>query len=98
MTFPFALATVVLACLSPDVASQQCRSGVTDEVKQSVREQLRQYQSGGENGTFPTVAVNCGQVYMSILSSCTNKSDISYLKTNRAFNVLIHSGKPNSFG
>jgi len=29
-----------------------------------------------------------------------NKSDISYLKTSRAFdiNVLIHSGKPNSVG
>jgi len=25
-----------------------------------------------------------------------NKSDISYLKTSRAFDVLIHSGKPNS--
>ena len=24
------------------------------------------------------------------------KSDISYLKTSRAFDVLIHSGKPNS--
>jgi len=69
-TFPIALAAVVLVCLSPEVASQQCRSGVTDEVKQSVREQLQHYQSGGENGTFPTVAVNCGQVYMSILSSC----------------------------
>ena len=68
-TFPIALAAVVLVCLSPEVASQQCRSGVTDEVRQSVREQLRQFQSGGENGTFPTVAVNCGQVhvYISIL-------------------------------
>jgi len=27
-----------------------------------------------------------------------NKSDISYLKTSRAFDVLIHSGKPNSVG
>jgi len=25
-------------------------------------------------------------------------SDISYLKTSRAFDVLIHSGKPNSVG
>ena len=25
-----------------------------------------------------------------------NKSDILYLKTSRAFDVLIHSGKPNS--
>ena len=66
-TFPIAVAAVVLVCLSPEVASQQCRSGVTDEVKQSVREQLRQYQSGGNNGTFPTVAVNCGQVCTSIL-------------------------------
>ena len=70
-TFPIALAAVVLACLSPEVASQQCRSGVTDEVRRSVREQLRQYQRRGENGTFPTVAVNCGQVHMSILSSCS---------------------------
>jgi len=67
-TFPIALAAVILVCLSPEVASQQCRSGVTDDVRQSLREQLRQYQSGGENGTFPTVAVNCGQVYTSILS------------------------------
>ena len=27
-----------------------------------------------------------------------NKSDISYLKTSLAFDVLIHSGKPNSVG
>jgi len=27
-----------------------------------------------------------------------NKSDISYLKTSRAFDILIHSGKPNSVG
>ena len=27
-----------------------------------------------------------------------NKSDISYLKTSRAFDVLIHSVKPNSVG
>ena len=27
-----------------------------------------------------------------------NKSDTSYLKTSRAFDVLIHSGKPNSVG
>jgi len=27
-----------------------------------------------------------------------NKSDISYLKTCRAFDVLIHSGKPNAVG
>ena len=58
-TFLIALAAIVLVYLSPEVASQQCRSGVTDEVRQSVREQLRVYQSGGENGT---VAVNCGQV------------------------------------
>jgi len=29
---------------------------------------------------------------------CYNKSDISYLKTSRAFDVLIHSVKPNSVG
>ena len=72
-TLLIALAAVILVCLSPEVASQQCRSGVTDEVKQSVREQLRQYQSGGNNRTFPTVAVNCGQVYMSILSPYSAK-------------------------
>jgi len=27
-----------------------------------------------------------------------NKSDISYLKTSWAFDVVIHSGKPNSVG
>ena len=58
----FSLVTVAalfLVCLPPEAVSQQCRSGVTDEIRQSVREQLRQ---GGENGTIPTVAVNCGQV------------------------------------
>ena len=48
-----------LVYLPPEAVSQQCRSGVTDEIRQSVREQLRQ---GGGNGTIPTVAVNCGQV------------------------------------
>jgi len=61
-TFLIALSAIVLVCLPPEVASQQCRSGVTDEVRQSLREQLRQYQSGGENGTFPIGAVNCSQV------------------------------------
>jgi len=28
----------------------------------------------------------------------SDKSDISYLKTSRAFDVLIHSGKPNLVG
>ena len=58
----FSLVTVAvlfLVCLPPETVSQQCRSGVTDEIRQSVREQLRQ---GAENGTIPTVAVNCGQV------------------------------------
>jgi len=67
-TFLIALSAIILICLSPEVASQQCRSGVTDVVRQSLREQLQQYQSGGNNGTFPTVAVNCGQVYKSILT------------------------------
>jgi len=71
-TFPIALAAIILVCLSPEVASQQCRSGVTDDVRQSVREQLR--RSGGNNGTFPAIAVNCGQVYISILSSCKKKA------------------------
>ena len=31
-------------------------------------------------------------------SNVMNKSDISYLKTSQAFDVLIHSGKPNSVG
>ena len=53
------IAVLFLVCLPPEAVSQQCRSGVTDEIRQSVREQLRQ---GGVNGTIPTVAVNCGQV------------------------------------
>ena len=73
-SFPIALAAVVLVCLSPEVASQQCRSGVADKVKQSVREQLRQYQSGGNNGTFPTVAVNCGQVCIYETTIWTSRS------------------------
>ena len=65
-TFLIALAAVILVGLSPEVASQQCSSGVTDEVRQSLLEQLRQYQSGGGSGTFPTVAVNCSQVFVFI--------------------------------
>ena len=48
----FSLVTVAvlfLVCLPPETASQQCSSGVTDEIRQSVREQLRQ---GRENGTI----------------------------------------------
>jgi len=82
-TLPIALAAIILVCLPPEVASQQCRSGVTDDVRQSLREQLRQYQSGGENGTFPTVAVNCGQVYMSNLSSCTKNLEKLHIEMCR---------------
>ena len=53
------VAALLFAWLPPEAVSQQCRSGVTDEIRQSVLEQLRQ---GRENGTIPTVAVNCGQV------------------------------------
>ena len=58
------VAAIFLACLPPETVSQQCRSGVTDEIRQSVREQLRQ---GGGNGTIPTVAVNCGQVRLVVM-------------------------------
>ena len=58
------VAVIFLVCLPPEAVSQQCRSGVTDEIRQSVREQLRQ---GEENGTIPTVAVNCGQVCLVVL-------------------------------
>ena len=57
------VAAIFLACLPPEAVSQQCRSGVTDEIRQSVREQLRQ----GGNGTFPTVAVDCGQVHLAVM-------------------------------
>ena len=49
------VAALFLVCLPPETVSQECRSDVTDEIRQSVREQLRQ-------GTISTVAVNCGQV------------------------------------
>jgi len=41
-----------------------------------------------------------GQTTESLKSSnlWKNKSDISYLKTSQAFDVLIHSVKPNSVG
>ena len=72
------IAALFLACLPPEAVSQQCRSGVTDEIRQSVREQLRQ---GGGNGTIPTVAVNCGQVRLfakcgSVLVCCTAKIEL----------------------
>ena len=57
------VAAIFLACLPPGAVSQQCRSGVTDEIRQSVQEQLRQ----GGNGTFPTVAVDCGQVHLVVM-------------------------------
>ena len=60
------VAALFLACLPPEAVSQQCRSGVTDEIRQSVREQLRQ----GQNGTIPTVAVNCGQVCLAGMCGC----------------------------
>jgi len=60
------VAAFFLVCLPPEAVSQQCRSGVTDEIRQSVREQLRQEQ----NGTISTVAVNCGQVCLVIMCGC----------------------------
>ena len=56
-----------LVCLPLEAVSQECRSGVTDEIRQSVREQLRQ---GAENGTISTVAVNCGQVCLGAKCGC----------------------------
>ena len=71
------VAAIFLACLPPEAVSQQCRSGVTDEIRQSVREQLSQ----GQNGTIPTVAVNCGQVCLIakcglVLACCTAKIEL----------------------
>jgi len=40
----------------------------------------------------------CGSTGAREFGFCKNKSDISYLKTSQAFDVLIHSGKPNSVG
>ena len=60
------VAALFLVCLPPEAVSQQCRSGVTDEIRQSVREQLRQ----GQNGTISTVAVNCGQVCLIAMCGC----------------------------
>ena len=44
------------------------------------------------------MAHNLGSFNVYKSTNFTNKSDISYLKTSRAFDVLIHSGKPNSVG
>ena len=90
------LVTVVaifLACLPPETVSQQCRSGVTDEIRQSVREQLRQ----GGNGTIPTVAVNCGQVRLaakcgSVLYAALQKlncSQVCYLQCVVRYVALV---------
>ena len=62
------VAALFLVCLPPEAVSQQCRSGVTDEIRQSVREQLRQ----GQNRTIPTVAVNCGQVRLFVMCACVD--------------------------
>jgi len=45
-----------------------------------------------------TIAKQLSMQLLYICISLSNKSDISYLKTSRAFDVLIHSGKPNSVG
>ena len=60
------VAALFLVCLPPEAVSQECRSGFTDEIRQSVREQLRQEQ----NGTISTVAVNCGQVCLVAMCGC----------------------------
>ena len=39
-----------------------------------------------------TVVINVTRIFV------RKKSDISYLKTSWAFDVLIHSGKPTSVG
>ena len=70
------VAAIFLACLPPEAVSQQCRSGVTDEIRQSVREQLRQ----GQNGTLPTVAVNCGQVRLA--AKCRSVLYVTLQKLN----------------
>jgi len=46
------------------------------------------------------IAIHCftWQEFIPLEYWSHNKSDISYLKTSRAFDVLIHSGKPNSVG
>ena len=69
------VAILFLVCLPPETVSQQCRSGFTDEIRQSVREQLRQ----GQNGTISTVAVNCGQVHLVAMCGCM---DLLHCKTS----------------
>ena len=71
------VAAIFLAYFPLEAVSQQCRSGVTNEIRQSVREQLRQ----GQNGTIPTVAVNCGQVCLAVMCGlvlvcCTAKIEL----------------------
>ena len=72
------VAALFLVCLPPQAVSQQCRSDVTDEIRQSVREQLRR----GQNGTIPTVAVNCGQVCLVAKCGCM---DLLYCKVYDSF-------------
>jgi len=72
-----------LVCLPPETVSQQCRSGVTDEVRQSVREQLRQ----GQNGTISTVAVNCGQVCLIAMCGCMDLLQYKVCMLNNISNV-----------
>jgi len=47
--------------------------------------------AGGEKVSWYPLFAMCSH-------SQKKRSDISYLKTSQAFDVLIHSGKPNSVG
>ena len=78
------VAVLFLACLPPEAVSQQCRSGFTDEIRQSVREQLRQ----GQNGTISTVAVNCGQVRLVAMCSCMD-AVVDHTKLQTTVNLCL---------
>ena len=54
--------------------------------------------------TYVTLVNDTCTIYMfctrewALYNTRQNKSDISYLKTSQAFDVPIHSGKPNTVG
>ena len=53
---------------------------------------------GGPTKLSVIILIMLLQLESDVLLPIKSKSDISYLKASQTFDVLIHSGKPNSVG